>query len=288
MGENTKLIVLMFSPTAFLLILLLCAVGWAFYASFTDIALLGATAKSPHFIGLRNYVRLFSDPLFFNSIIKSGIYTGSVVAGQCTLGLFLAILISQKGVKIKSMVAVAVTLCWIIPDIVKVYTWGAFVHYEGTLNGILKVIGISPVRWFTEKPLEACIIGNIWGGVAFSMLLFLSAFETIPPQIYEAADIDGASPWQKIKWITLPLAVPVIIVDLFLITIWTFGYFTFVYGLTGGGPGHATEISPVFIYNQAFRLFKTGYGAAISFVMAAVVGIACIIYLIFLRKIERK
>lgn len=120
MRENNKLIVTMLSPTLIFLIFFLVAVVWAFYASFTDIMLLGPTAKSPQFIGLRNYERLFKDPLFSNSLIKSVIYTSSVVAGQCVLGLFLAVLMSQKGVKIKSAVAVAVTLCWIIPDIVKV------------------------------------------------------------------------------------------------------------------------------------------------------------------------
>jgi len=285
--ENTKLVVSMLSPTLIFLILLLVAVGWAFYASFTNIMLLGPAAKSPQVIGLRNYERLFRDPLFYNSLMKSAIYTASVVAGQCSLGLFLAVLMHQKGVKIKSAVAAAVTLSWIIPDIVKVYTWGAFVHYEGTLNSILRVVGVPSVRWFSEKPLEVCIIGNVWGGTAFSMILFLSALETVPPQIYEAAEVDGASSWQKFKAITLPLTAPVILIDLFLITIWTFGYFTFVYGLTGGGPGHATEIAPVFIYNEAFRLYKIGYGAAISFIMTAMVAMACIGYLILLRRIER-
>jgi len=285
--ENTKLVVSMLSPTLIFLIFLLVAVGWAFYASFTDIMLVGPAAKSPQVIGLRNYERLFRDPFFYNSLIKSAIYTASVVTGQCALGLFLAVLMTQKGVKIKLAVAVAVTLSWIIPDIVKVYTWGAFVHYEGSLNSILRVIGVPSVRWLSEKPLGVSIIGNVWGGTAFSMILFLSALETVPPQFYEAAEVDGASPWQKFKAITLPLTAPVILIDLFLITIWTFGYFTFVYGLTGGGPGHATEIAPVFIYNEAFRLYKIGYGAAISFIMTAMVGMACIGYLILLRRMER-
>ena len=287
MRENTKLVVSMLSPTLIFLIFLLVAVGWAFYASFTDIMLVGPAAKSPQVIGLRNYGRLFRDPFFYNSLIKSAIYTASVVTGQCALGLFLAVLMTQKGVKIKLAVAVAVTLSWIIPDIVKVYTWGAFVHYEGSLNSILRVIGVPSVRWLSEKPLGVSIIGNVWGGTAFSMILFLSALETVPPQFYEAAEVDGASPWQKFKAITLPLTAPVILIDLFLITIWTFGYFTFVYGLTGGGPGHATEIAPVFIYNEAFRLYKIGYGAAISFIMTAMVGMACIGYLILLRRMER-
>ncbi|HEB09759.1 MAG TPA: sugar ABC transporter permease [Spirochaetales bacterium] len=287
MRENTKLIIGMLSPTLIFLIFLLGAVGWAFYASFTDIMLIGPAAKSPQVIGLENYARLFRDPSFYNSLVKSAIYTGSVVAGQCALGLFLAVLMHQKAVKIKSAVAAAVTMSWIIPDIVKVYTWGAFVHYDGTLNSILRVVGVPSVRWLSQNPLGVAIVGNIWGGTAFSMILFLSALETVPPTIYEAAEVDGASSWQKFKSITLPLTAPVILIDLFLITIWTFGYFTFVFGLTGGGPGRATEIAPVFIYNEAFNLFKVGYGAAISFIMTVMVAMACIGYLILLKRIER-
>lgn len=287
MRENTKLLVGMLSPTLIFLIFLLVAVGWSFYASFTDFMLIGPAAKSPQVIGLRNYARLFRDPFFYNSLVKSVIYTGSVVAGQCGLGLFLAVLMHQKAAKIKSVAAAAVTMSWIIPDIVKVYTWGAFVHYEGTLNNILRVVGVPPVRWLSENPLGVAIVGNIWGGTAFSMILFLSALETVPPTIYEAAEVDGASSWQKFKSITLPLTAPVILIDLFLITIWTFGYFTFVYGLTGGGPGRATEIAPVYIYNEAFRLFKVGYGAAISFIMTAMVAMACIGYLILLKRVEK-
>ena len=287
MRENTKLIIGMLSPTLIFLIFLLVAVGWAFYASFTDIMLLGPAAKSPQVIGLENYERLFRDPFFYNSLVKSAIYTGSVVAGQCALGLFLAVLMHQKAVKIKSVVAAAVTMSWIVPDIVKVYTWGAFVHYEGTLNSILRVVGVPPVRWLSQNPLGVVIVGNIWGGTAFSMILFLSALETVPPQFYEAAEVDGASPWQKFIAITLPLTAPVILIDLFLITIWTFGYFTFVFGLTGGGPGQATEIASVFIYNESFRLYKIGYGSAISFIMTIVVAMACIGYLILLKRIER-
>jgi multiple sugar transport system permease protein len=88
------------------------------------------------------------------------------------------------------------------------------------------------------------------------MILFSSALETVSPTLYEAADVDGASSWQKFKSITLPLITPVILVDLILITMWTFGHFSLVYGLTGGGPGRLTEVLPVFIYNQSFRHYE--------------------------------
>lgn len=283
-----RLIAFCTAPALILLFFLVVAVGWAFYASFTDIALVGRAARSPEFVGLRNYTRIFRDPAFFNSLRISFIFTiGSGIIGQALLGLSLAVLLKQKSIKFKTAVAAAVTLPWIIPDMVAVYVWGAFTASGGMLNTILGVFGLPAIRWLGEMPLETVTIANIWKGTAFSMILFSSALETIPLTLYEAADVDGASPWQKLKFITLPMITPTILIDLILITMWTFGYFTLIYGLTGGGPGRLTEVFPVFIYNRSFRHYEIGYGAALSFVMMIIVGGISLIYFILLRRAER-
>lgn len=286
--RESRFIVFCIAPALILLIFLLVAVGWAFYSSFTDIALVGRAARLPEFIGLRNYTRIFHDSAFYNSLKISFIFTiESAMIGQALLGLLLAVLFKQKSIKFKTAVAAAVTLCWVIPDIVAVYVWGALTSRTGLLNTILGWVGVSAINWLGEIPLETVTIANIWRGTAFSMILFSSALETIPPHYYEAADVDGASSWQKFRSITLPLITPTILIDLILITMWTFGYFTLIYGLTGGGPGHLTEAFPVFIYNQSFRHYMIGYGAALSFVMMIIVGSICIIYFVLLRKAER-
>lgn len=283
-----RIIAVCLTPALILLLFLVAAVGWALYASFTDIALVGRAARLPEFVGLKNYIKIFNDPAFFNSLNISLIYTtGSALVGQFLLGLFLAILLKQKNIKFKAAVAAAVTLAWIIPDMVGVYIWGAFTAFGGLLNTILGVFGLPAIRWLGKAPLLTVITANIWKGTAFSMILFSSALETIPPLYYEAANVDGASPWQKLRFITLPLIAPTMLVDLILITMWTFGYFTLVYGLTGGGPGHLTEVFPVFIYNQSFQHYKIGYGAALSFVMTAIVGFVCFLYLILLQRVEK-
>ena len=283
-----RLIAVCMAPALILLLFLVAAVGWAFYASLTNIALVGRAARSPEFVGLGNYVRIFNDPAVFNSLNISLIYTaGSALIGQFLLGLFLAILLKQKGIKLKSAVAAAVVLSWVIPDIVGVYIWGAFTASGGMLNTILGIFGLPARSWLGEMPLATVIIANIWKGTAFSMILFSSALETISLTLYEAADVDGASSWQKLKFITLPMITPTMLVDLILITMWTFGYFTLVYGLTGGGPGRLTEVFPVFIYNQSFRHYKIGYGAALSFVMTVIVGSTSLLYLILLQRVER-
>ncbi|HIC95185.1 TPA: sugar ABC transporter permease [Candidatus Bipolaricaulota bacterium] len=277
-------------PAIALLLFLIVAIGWAFYVSFTDFALVGRAARDPQWIGLKNYLRLFRDPFFLHSLDISVKFTvGSAIIGQCLLGLLLAVVLKRKDINtgLKIAVAAAVTLCWVIPDIVVVYIWGAFTAPSGMLNTILGIFGLPSKRWLSEFPLEIVIIANIWRGTAFSMILFSSALETVPPVYYEAADVDGASPWQRFRYITLPLITPTILIDLILITLWTFGYFTLIFGLTGGGPGRATEVMPVFIYNQSFRFYKIGYGAALSFVMMLIVGCMCLIYFLLLRKAER-
>lgn len=285
-----RIIAFCMAPALILLLFLVVAVGWALHASFTDIALVGRAARLPEFVGLRNYARIFRDLAFLNSLKISFIFTiGSALIGQALLGLSLAVLLKQKGIsiKFKTAVAAAVILCWIIPDMVAVYVWGAFTAYGGMLNTILGIFGLPAIRWLGKMPLETVIIANIWRGTAFSMILFSSALETVPPTLYEAADVDGASSWQKFKSITLPLITPVILVDLILITMWTFGHFSLVYGLTGGGPGRLTEVLPVFIYNQSFRHYEIGYGAALSFIMFIIVGSVSLIYFRLLQKAER-
>ena len=283
--REAKFIFFWIAPALIFLFFLLVAMGWALYASFTNISLVGKEAISPQFIGLKNYVRIFKDPHFFNSIKISFAFTiGSALIGQCLLGLLLAVLLKQKAIKLKTGITTVVCLAWIIPDIVAVYVWGAFTAPEGMLNGLLGAVGLPTREWLAEAPLETLIIANIWKGTAFSMILFSSALETIPSHYYEAADMDGANSWQKFKSITFPLVTPIILMDLLLITIWTFGYFTLVYGLTGGGPGHLTEVFPVFIYKQAFAHYKVGYGAALSIVMTMIVSSVCLFYIMLLRR----
>lgn len=287
--RDFKLIAVCLTPALILIIFLVIGVGWAFYSSFTNMALVGKAARAPEFVGLKNYIKLFHDPAFYNSLSISFVFTiGSALLGQAILGLALAVLFKQIGIRIiNTPIEIAVILCWIIPDIVAAFIWGAFAAPNGMLNTILGLFGVAPIRWLGKLPLETVTIANIWKGTAFSMLLFTSALETIPPIYYEAADIDGASGWQKFKSITLPLIAPTMLMDLILITMWTFGYFALIYGLTGGGPGGRTEVLPVFIYNQAFRHYEIGYGAALSFIMMAIVGSMSIIYFILLRKTEK-
>src|SRR5690606_4886134 len=175
-------------------------------------------------------------------------------------------------------------LAWIIPEVVVAFAWFAYLDRDsGTLNMILSALGLGKPDWLFDYPLLSIIIFNTWRGSAFSMLLFQSALETIPPSYIETADVAGASAWQKFRDILVPLLRGHIATDLILITLWTFNVFT-PYLLTGGGPTNRTQLVSIYTYKTAFQFFRFGQGAAIAVVMMFINLTLALIYLSTLRR----
>ena len=276
---------LLMAPALFVIILLVVMVGYGVYASFTNQALVGVAAKSPKFLGLKNYARAFKDPEFITSLSKTWWFTfGSAIIGQCGLGLLLAIILKQKWIRGKALVSAAILSCWVIPDVVAGFVMTSFWSSEGLLNKFLAIFGISPIEWLYKHPMLSIIIANIWRGTGWSLLLFSAALETIPQEYYDAADVDGASSWYKFRTITLPLALPVIVINLFLITIWTWGYFDLPFIMTHGGPGTATLIYPILVYRKSFMHYTIGYGSALSVINMLILCALVAVYLYLLRR----
>lgn len=286
-GSSKRPMLYLIIPFIILISVLLVCVVWTVYTSFTDKALIGKAAIEPAFVGLKNYTKLIQHPSFLNSLKVSMIFSVcSGILGQSVIGLALAVALSKK-IKGKSFLEFSVLLGWLLPDIVAAFMWGAFSSSSGFLNTVFLVpFGLDPVNWLTSKPVLVIVIANIWKGTAWSYMLFSAALDTIPGELFEACTADGAGVWQKLIHVTLPLIFPKILMNLLLITIWTFGYFPLVYGLTGGGPGHSTEILPILMYKEAFESFNIGYGSAISIVMALIVGAFSFIYFIALKRTE--
>jgi len=261
---------------------------WSAIISFTDLTLVGPKAMELTFIGIKNYMKLLSDPDFYNSIKVSFLFTlFSALIGQAFLGLLLAILLRMEGVRGKLPVTLAVFIAWILPEVVTGYMWGAYASRYGLLNILLRPLGIGGVNWLYEKPLETIIIANIWRGTAFSMILFMAALESIPSYIYDAAEVDGASKWQKFRYITLPLIAHVILIDFILITIWTFGVFTMIF-VMAGRMGGATELWTIFAYYRALTPpYKFGYAAAATNIMCIIVIALIATYLKLIGRLER-
>ncbi|HET7472806.1 MAG TPA: sugar ABC transporter permease [Candidatus Limnocylindrales bacterium] len=263
------------SPAVFLLALFFVGPAvWALISSLTNRALVGIDAANPRFVGLDNYARLLSDPEFGRVILNSVIFViGSAIIGQFVLGLLLALLLDyaqRRGFVASGVVYGSALLAWVNPTIIAGFLWVAmFDFYNGSLNAGLGVVGAGPVNWLGQGPMLAIIIANTWRGTAFTMLIFLGALRTIPTDIYEAARVDGASPFRRFWDHTLPLLRPIASLTLLSVTIATFGTFILIQTLTNGGPALQTEVIALYAYHEAFQNHAVGYGSTIAVVMLA-------------------
>ena len=247
---------------------------WVIFVSFTNRTLLGRTALSPEFVGLQNYLSLFDPATFFqrgqfgfSAILTTQFVILSALVGQAMLGLLLAWLMQTIPAPLKRVVEASVIAAWILPEVVIGFAWFAFLNYDhGTLNNILTGLGLPRADPLLQNPFWVIVIFNTWRGTAFSMMLFNSAFSSIPPSYFQAADVAGASSWQKFRDIGLPLIRGHVVTDLILITMWTFNVFT-PFLLTHGGPSYRTELLSIYNYRVAFRDFEFGKGAAIGVVI---------------------
>src|SRR5680860_837286 len=159
-----------------------------------------------------------------------------------------------------------------VPETVAALTWASMVNgtESGFINRIIGVLGAGPIQWLQDYAMETVTIVNIWRGLSFAMVLFIAALEGVPRDVLEAAMVDGASAWQQLRWVTIPILRPQILTFLMLTTITTFGIFGLVYFLTRGGPGNAPEIVGIYIYKQAFQFFEIGYGSAAGVLLLAI------------------
>ena len=208
----------------------------------------------------------------------------SALVGQALLGLLLAWLMQTIPPALKRIVEACVIAAWILPEVVIGFAWFAFLDYDnGTLNMILRGLGLPAGDFLLQQPFWVIVIFNTWRGAAFSMMLFNSAFASIPPSYFQAADVAGASSWQKFRDIGLPLIRGHVVTDLILITMWTFNVFT-PFILTNGGPSYRTELLSIYNYRIAFREFDFGKGAAVGVIIMLINLVFALIYLSFGRK----
>jgi multiple sugar transport system permease protein len=283
---------ILFMVPAFLVIavFMLGPALWAVYTSFTNMSLTGAGAEIPQWIGLQNFSQILHDGEFFNALRVSLTYlVGSALIGQALLGLLLAMLMRHRHRVFKAVLGGIIIIAWVIPDVVAGFLWSSFlsggpqsVLAPGLLNSIVAAFGLPQHAWLQDYPMASIIVANTWRGTAFSMLLYASALEGVPPELLEAASIDGAGLWARIRYVTLPLIKGSIATDLLLITLATLSDFTLVYVLTGGNTPN-TELLTIYQYRQAFQFYQIGYGSAISLLILVVGAILSLLYIRVLR-----
>ncbi|MDM9646516.1 sugar ABC transporter permease [Rhizobium sp. S163] len=252
---------------------------YSVYLSFTNEALTGAAALRPRFVGIRNYMRLLNDAKFWNALIVTFFFVvGSAVIGQFVLGLISAIALRRQ-ILFRQIFSSMILLPNAAPEVVAGFMWISMLAggENATLSRIVSFFGVTPTDWLQVFPLTMIIVVNTWRGIATAMILLTAGLSTIPSEIYEAARMDGATPSQMFRRITLPLMMPTILLYMLISAVSTIAVFGLVYALTRGGPGGATEVISIYIYNQSFTAFQLGYGAAVAvvtLVISLILGIA--------------
>jgi multiple sugar transport system permease protein len=254
---------------------------WSVYSAFTNVALTGSA--SIDFVGLDNFRTMASDAQFWNSLWLTLLFVvGSAVIGQNTLGLLIALLLRGRSKATRAVVSGLVIAAWTVPETVAGFCWYSFLHQGGTLNGILNWFGLSQ-NWLYTTPMLAVILANVWRGTAFSMLVYEAALNEVPPELQEAAAVDGASVWQRLRHVTIPLIRRSIVTNLMLITLQTLAAFGLIYVMTKGGPGNKSQTTPIYMYQESFQFYKLGYGTAMALVLLLIGAIFSLIYVRLIR-----
>jgi arabinogalactan oligomer/maltooligosaccharide transport system permease protein len=237
------------------------------------------------FVGLQNYLDVLSgsDGSFYSRLVWTLQWTVICVTLHYGLGLGLAILLN-RAMRLRTMYRMLLILPWAVPPFVAAFGWRLILNDQGgVLNALLGLVGISGVDWLGE-PLAAkvsVIMVNVWLGVPFMMVALLGGLQTVPKELYEAAEVDGATPWQRFRMVTLPGLRPVSGTVILLGTIWTFNQFPVIALLTGGGPGGATDILVTEAYYKAFQGIRDYAGAA---TYGAIIASMLVVFAFFYRR----
>ncbi len=265
----------------FLAIFFLYPIFLAFKYSFTNLSLYSLGSYT--YVGLSNYVSLFTSGIFVHSVMVTlAFLIVSAIIGQMFLGMVISYLFSMTGRRFRTIITTILLMAWATPKITAAIMWYSTASYlpPGTLDTILIGLGGHPVNFLSRNyALLTVIAANIWIGLGFSVLIFSAGIENINPSIMKASIVDGASSMSRFFRIVVPSLKNSILMDLILITLFTLGAFTIVFGITGSGPANSTNILTVYQYYTAFSFFDIGLSNAIGVVIILIAIILSIIYI---------
>jgi multiple sugar transport system permease protein len=242
----------------------LYAMGYALYLSFTSWDLL----TPPRWVGLTNYTTLLSDPNFLSSLGITLRYTVESVVPLVLLALGLALLLNQR-LRLSGVYQVVFFVPVVIPAVVSAIIWGLLYRPSGPVNNALGVIGVDPLPWLAsaQYALHGIVIVSVWGSFGYATLILLAGLQSIPPEYGEAAAIDGASRWRVVRDITLPLLAPRLLFVTATSVAALLTSFVVPYVMTNGGPGTATRVLPLLIYQTGFEFLRAGQASAMAFIL---------------------
>jgi multiple sugar transport system permease protein len=268
--ENSRMALglLFLLPAATLLLLFLTyPLGLGVWLGFTD----ERVGRSGIYIGLENYEFLWDDSVFWLAVFNTLLYTVTASVLKFGLGLWLALLLNEK-LPFKAFLRAIVLLPWVVPTVLSAIAfWWIYDAQFSILSYVLQKIGLidAPIN-FLGDPTNArasVIAANIWRGIPFIAITLLAGLQTISPSLYEAATLDGATSWQRFRFVTFPLLTPIIAIVMTFSVLFTFTDFQLIYVLTRGGPVHATHLMATLSFQRGIAGGNLGEGAAIAVAM---------------------
>lgn len=253
------------------------------YLSLTKYNLL----RPPQFVGLDNYLKMAQDDVFWNSIKVTLQYVVINITMQTALALVLAILMQRftRSIVVRGIVL----LPYVIANVIVALVWYWMMDYNlGIINEMLEWIGIGRVPFFGSEAWAMPTIAfvNVWRHLGYTALLIFAGLQTIPKEMYEAAELDGAGEWRMFRSVTLPLLRPVLAFVLVITVTGSFQIFDTIAVTTGGGPINATRAINFYIYEKAFQQFDFGYGASMAVVLMVILAFVAIVQMRLLRAGE--
>lgn len=253
----------------------------AFVMSFTDFDIYAlGSFDTVRFVWFNNYLRLFDDPLFWQSLLNTCYYVVLATPLSILVSLSAALLLNAKLVKLKGIFRLSYFIPYVTTLVAVAIVWRFIYHPKfGILNYFLGFFGINPVDWLGDPNLAmpAIVLMSVWKNFGYYMIIFIAGLQNIPEDLYEAASIEGAGGWQQFKSITLPMLAPT---TLFISIVTIVGYFQLFaepYIMTQGGPLNKTLSIVGYMYNEGFRWWNMGYSASISFVLFFIILIVTVI-----------
>ena len=245
-------------------------------------------AKAGHFIGLDNFIKDFHDPIFWRVAVNTFVYTGAATLLKMVGGLGLALAMNQD-FRMKNLVRALLLLPFIVPTVLSTVAWLWMLDPAfSVVNRLLIGLGLPRPgpSWLGNPALAmfSIIMINTWRGLPFYGITLLAGLQTVPPELYEAATIDGAGGWQRFRYVTLPLLKPIILIVTLFSVIFTFADFQLVYVLTHGGPQNATQLFATYAFDIAMGAGQLGLGASVALAMLPALALLIVALTIYLRK----
>jgi multiple sugar transport system permease protein len=290
MNERRAAILFLTPALAVIFLFFLVPVGASLLLSITDFDIYAlADIHNIRLVGFRNYAELLGNALFWKALVNTLYFT--FVGGPLTVAVSLAaaLLVNAKSARLKSLFR-TIYFAPVVTTIVAVaVVWKYLYHPRyGLLNRMLEMGGIHPIDWLgdTHWAIPAIILLAVWKNFGYNMIIFVAALQSLPEELYEAARIDGASPLQQFRHITLPMLGPTFV---FVGIITSIGYlqlFAEPYVMTRGGPVNSTLSVVMLMYEQGFRWWNMGYAAAVAFILFLFIGAATLLQLWVQRRVR--